>query len=856
MPLNAERWREVLPHLDQALDLDEAGRREWLAGLRDEDAPLAAEVEGLLARRAALADEGFLERLLLPIPPASLAGLRLGAYTLRSPLGQGGMGSVWLAERTDGRFEGSAAVKLLNASMVGRDGEARFRREGSILARLRHPHIAHLIDAGVSPAGQPYLVLERVDGERIDRYCDARSLEIDARIRLFLDVLSAVRHAHANLVVHRDIKPSNVLVGSDGRVKLLDFGIAKLLQDESGMESTAHTREGEAALTPGYAAPEQLTGGDVTTATDVYSLGVLLYVLLTGRHPTGGEGDSPAERIRAALDTVPARASDAVSGERTAPGDWTTVTTAHEAAIRRATTPKRLRGKLQGDLDNIVAKALKKRPDERYASVDALTEDLRRYLAHEPVSARADSVAYRVSRFLRRHRLGAAAAFLLVASMAAGLGATAWQSARARREASRAQAVTEFLVGLFELSSSRRPQSEHVTARELLDQGVKRLDAELKDEPDLRGSLLGVMGRVHSSLGLYEPAARLLERSEALLRERRPADDAERARVLSELASVRSDQGEYARAADIARESLAVQRRVYGADHPDIAVTLDRLAVAIKDQGRPEEAEPLLREALAMRRRLYGNAHRDVVFSLAYIANMLYDRGDYAGAEATHREALTIARSLPGDSFPAVPWSMGNLAAVLSMRGHRKEAIGLLREALVLFRARLGEEHPDLAPSLRNLANALRAEGQLKEATELYQQTLAIERRAYGDTHHEVAKTTHDLATLLHEQGRLAEAEALHRECLAILQKSLPPNHPHLGRAMMGLARVRSDQGMHAEAEGLFRQALTILESGLGPRHDLTERARVGLAHEQAAQRHARLPARPPEGQVMASHRY
>ncbi|HET8648144.1 MAG TPA: serine/threonine-protein kinase, partial [Vicinamibacteria bacterium] len=312
--LSDERWRELSTHLDRALDLDDEERSAWLASLRAEDGALAADLDALLQAHQALRGEGFLEGAAAAPAAArqvSLAGHVVGAYRLRSLLGQGGMGSVWLAERADGRFEGVAAVKLLNASLFGRDGETRFRREGSILARLRHAHIAHLIDAGLTPAGHPYLVLEHVDGQRIDHYCDERRLGLEARIHLFLDVLEAVAHAHANLIVHRDIKPSNVLVTADGQVKLLDFGIAKLLEADGGGGDLAVTREGEAALTPEYAAPEQLTGGDVTTATDVYALGVLLYVLLGGVHPTAKPTDTPVERLRSVVDTEPQRLSDA-----------------------------------------------------------------------------------------------------------------------------------------------------------------------------------------------------------------------------------------------------------------------------------------------------------------------------------------------------------------------------------------------------------------------------------------------------------------------------------------------------------------------------------------------------------------
>ncbi len=822
--ISADRWRAVSPYLDSALDLSEGDRAAWLAGLRRQDPGLADEIEGLLERHHALEQQDFLgQPPQLPLPHTSLAGQTLGAYTLRSLIGTGGMGSVWLAERSDGRFEGVAAVKLLNASLLGRDGEARFRREGSILARLRHPHIAQLVDAGVSPLGQPYLVLERIDGERIDRHCDRRRLGIGDRIRLFLDVLAAVGHAHANLVVHRDIKPSNVLVDASGRVKLLDFGIAKLLEDEAGGETTL-TREGMSAMTPQYAAPEQLTGGAITTATDVYSLGVLLYVLLSGRHPArGDEGSSPADVIRAVLETEPARASDA-AGLETATGP-----VADEIASRRATTTRRLRGALRGDLDNIVVKALKKDPGERYPSVGAFAEDLRRYQAGEPVSARPDSLWYRAGRFLQRHRLAASAAALLILSLAAGLGATAWQSARARREAARAEAVKDFLVRLFELSSSRRPQSETVTARELLDQGVRRLDTDLADQPAMRASLLAVMGRVYASLGAYEPAAALLERSVALLRQLRTGPDPELARVLTELAGVRKSQGRYPEAATIVSEALVMQRRLFGSDHPDIAVSLQILANVLREQGWQAQAEPLLQEALAMLRRIHGDAHRDVVACLGNLGSLGYEKGDYAGAEVHYREALRIARALPGDSYPSVPTAMADLATVLVKGGQISEAVGLWEQALVLFRERMGDRHPDLALHMRNLATARRALGQARQAADLFEQTLAIERAALGPDHHEVAKTTNDLAGALHDLGRLDEALTRYRECLAILLKHVPADHPHVGRVLVGLANVQVDQGRYAEAEPQLRQALRILESALPPGHDLIAGAQLGL---------------------------
>ena len=396
--LGPEKWRSLSPYLDQALAIPPKELPAYLELLRKQDPELAIDLQALLTEYRALVDEGFLQtgEATLSDGP-SRPEQTVGAYTLESRIGQGGMGTVWLARRSDGRFEGHAAVKFLNAALMGGAAEERFKREGSILARLAHPNIAHLIDAGVSTTGQPYLILEYVEGRAIDRYCDERALDLEGRIHLFLDVLAAVADAHANLIVHRDIKPSNVLVTDKGTVKLLDFGIAKLIEDEAALAATVLTREGERALTLAFAAPEQVTGDGVTTGTDVYALGVLLHLLLSGKHPAQSALNSPLDLMKAIVDTQPPRVSDAV---------------APETKLKRV---------LRGDLDTIVAKALKKNPAERYASVTAFADDLRRYLGHQPISARPDTLAYRARKFVRRHRAPVAVVALVIAGLSAGL---------------------------------------------------------------------------------------------------------------------------------------------------------------------------------------------------------------------------------------------------------------------------------------------------------------------------------------------------------------------------------------------------------------------------------------------------
>src|SRR5713101_2726916 len=498
--IGPEKWQALSPYLDQALEIAPAEREVWLATLRKQNPTLAADLRTLLKEHHALDEERFLQLgAATPLGPPSLAGQTVGAYTLESPIGQGGMGTVWLAKRSDGRFEGQAAVKFLNVALLGREGEERFKREGNILARLAHPNIAHLIDAGVSATGQPYLVLEYVEGHHIDKYCGDHALDLEARLRLFLDVMAAVAHAHANLIVHRDIKPSNVLVTKEGRVKLLDFGIAKLLEDEAQAGgATALTREGERALTLAYAAPEQVTGAPVTTGTDVYALGLLLYLLLAGKHPAESSLHSQAALIKAIVDTEPPRPSDVV-----------------------ASTSK-LRRTLRGDLDTIIAKALKKNPAERYVSVSAFAEDLRRYLGHQTISARPDTLAYRAMKFVRRNQLPVGLATAAMIAAVAGVIGTMMQARTARverdfalRQLSRAAAINDLNSIVL---SDAAPSGKSFTVNDLLARAEQLVEDQRGADNANRVELLISIGSQYVAHDEYPKARRLLEQAYTLAR--------------------------------------------------------------------------------------------------------------------------------------------------------------------------------------------------------------------------------------------------------------------------------------------------------------------------------------------------
>jgi serine/threonine protein kinase/Tfp pilus assembly protein PilF len=786
--LSADRWRALSPYLDQALDLTAEEREPWLDRLRRDDPALADDLGSLLTERDALHDSGFLEGPPVVLDPAaSLAGLRVGAYTLVSPIGRGGMGTVWLAERSDGLFTRKAAVKLLNAALMGRGGEARFKQEGSLLARLTHPHIAHLMDAGVTAAGQPYLVLELVEGQHIDRYCASRNASLDTRLRLFLDVLDAVAHAHANLIVHRDLKPSNVLVREDGVIKLLDFGIAKLLDHERDAPAVALTVDGGRALTPEYAAPEQLTGGPITTATDVHALGVLLYVLLGGPNPAAGS-KSAAELIKVIVDTDAPRLSEVAP---------------HGRALR-------------GDLDNIVAKALKKRPEERYASVTAFADDLRRYLNREPVSARPDTLIYRSAKFVQR-RAGAVATAAGVALLVGMLIAVytsrlASERDRARLAADKSARMSELLTSLLTGADPYATRDREPTVRNILDAGAERVQKELSDQPELKAEMLTVIGRVYGRLGLYAQARPLL--NEALALGRRPAagDTPALAQTLNDLGVLSREQRDTDGAKALLEESLAMRRRLFGNEHKDVAVTLVELGRVYADRGLGDRAEPLYRESLEIRRKVFGELHRETATSKAALALVLLNRGDLAAAEPLFRDALDTTRKVLPEDHPNVASGWNNLGLLLLEKGDFAGAEPMLRQSVAIRRKQFGERHASNATSMSNLAIALRGQGRLDEAAALLKDAIAFTREGLGDDIPALGRLNYQLGLVHLARRDWTTAEALLRDALTRQQQTLQLQDWRIAATKSALAEALTALQRFDEADRLLDEAIAGLK--------------------------------------------
>jgi eukaryotic-like serine/threonine-protein kinase len=800
--LSPDRWRVLAPHLDRALDLPEEERGSWLASLREEDAALADDLAALLERHATLEHQGFLKGV-TPTPERSLAGQALGDYTLRSLLGQGGMGSVWLAERSDGRYRGQAAAKLLNASLMGHEGEARFKREGSILARLRHPHIAHLIDAGVSPLGQPYLILERVDGVPIDSYCDERRLGIEARVRLFLDVLGAVSHAHANLVVHRDLKPSNVLVTTDGQVKLLDFGVAKLLEGGTEPEAPALTREGVSALTPEHAAPEQLTGGDITTATDVYALGVLLYLLLTGRHPASGERSSAAELIHAIVHTEPSRVSDAVTvdGGTESPA---------EIAARRATTPRKLRAVLRGDIDNIVAKALKKRPSERYTSAEAMADDLRRYLDHRPVRARPDSLGYRTRKFVSRNRLVLGAAAAVVIALATGAGMAARQARASARERDRAlvelrraEATNGF--NAFLLTEATPSAGRPLNNAELLARGDALVERRFAHDPALRVHILMMLADRYYENSQYDRWQATLDRAYSLSRGLPDVDL--RSRAACQKAYALADQGHF----EEADRLLATALRDLSA-LPDAAAAEAECrtneSITASRQGDGDRAVRTAERAVRLEQGRQGPPGSGFEARFA-LATAYLVAGRTAPADRAFRELVAILESEGLERTRDAATVLNNWSVMLQRAGQYLEAIPIAERGVEIMEERDAERGASNT-NLRGLGGALRMVGRNAEAIPILEQALTKARD--GGSPRRLIAVLMEAAAAHREGGDLERADRALKECDALLKAMPETARAEVGglveghRALLALAGGQAEEGLAWARSALANQ--------------------------------------------------
>jgi len=777
-----ERWIEVKAVLDGALDTGSAERAAFVAAACGEDPELRAEVESLLAFEEE--SEAFIEEPLFGRfsggPEELVAGQRVGPYQVVREIGQGGMGAVYLAVRADEEFDRQVALKLVgmgSAATIVR----RFRAERQILAHLDHPNIAKLLDGGTTEDGRPYFVMDFVEGRPIDEY--AVGLSLRERLALFREVCAAVHFAHQNLVVHRDLKPGNILVTADGVPKLLDFGIAKLL--DPGQTDPGLSELGLRPMTLQYASPEQVKGETITTASDVYSLGVLLQRLLSGRSPYLAAADDRQALERAIL-----------AGKTIRPS----------AAVERREEARRL----AGDLDTIVLRAMDLEPGRRYASAEQLAADVQRYFDGLPVLARKDTAGYRLGKFVRRHKTGVAAAAAVLLLILSFSVTVTLLLRKVEREKNRAEAVSGFLEELFTIPNPSSSRGKTITAREVLDRGRQQIAGKLQKALETRAALMETMGRVYRRLGLYDQAKPLLEDSLRIRRHILGPDDPDVASSELNLALALQEIGEKTEAEALAREALETLRRGGATSSPAYAAGLNNLGGLLEARGEHDSAEALFREALSLKRRIPGG---DEELARAYnnLGFLLYNRGDNAGAEPYLKKGLQMRRKILGsEPHPDVATSLNNLASVLEAEGEQSKAEELYREALAMRRKVYDGPHPKVAQSLSNLAFVLMVEDRPREAEPFAREALGMAPSGVPR-----AVFLRHLAAVLAAQGKGGEAEPLARESLAIFKtsKTSPWRTPD---AESVLGSCLTAQGRFAEAEPLLLGSYPILKADAG----------------------------------------
>ncbi len=835
--MDSRLWRRVSDIFIAAVDLEAPDRSAYLDAACGNDDELRDEVDSLLGasgsgERVEQLVGTWLTSSGVGPSPRSPVGQRVGPYVVREELGGGGMADVFLAEREDGQFARRVALKILRYGRRSGELERRFLHERQILARLVHHGIARLYDGGFTDAGLPYIVMEYVDGQPLDRYCDERRLTVSSRLVLFEEVCTAVRHAHRNLVVHRDLKPSNILVTAAGEVKLLDFGIAKLLADE---EDRGLTHTNQQIMTPDYASPEQVVGGSVTTATDVYALGVILYELLAGRRPYTTRELTPTVIERVICTEVPRPPSRMLNDL----DEESAATVCHD----RGTTRRALRRILSADLDTIVLQALHKDPERRYASAAELREDLRRCRQGRPVQARPDTFGYRSAKFLRRNRLGVAAAAAVLLSLVSGVVATSWQASRARaqsriaaeqRDRARAAAqqsehVTAFLIDLFE-GSDPNSRTGALTARQILDRGIERVERDLSDEPAIQGELMLIMAQVSLNLGEYDRAEELLDGALARARAAHGERSEPVAEALNEVARLAQAREQVARSDSLLRIVLDRRRALHGPDDPLVAETAHNLGVSLMAAGRFDSAEVYLERALTIRRGSPDVPLSTLGVNVSNLAVAASRLGDRARAEKLHLEALEMQREDLGSVHPEVATTLNNVALLRYRRGDLAGAAQYMDEALAVWRATLPEDHPQIARGLNNLAAIHEKRGDLAGAEPLYREALRRKRLQLGPDHPTVARSLNNLGLLLQRRGQLDEAEGLLRESLRVRRQAFGERHADVARAQHNLAALLVELGDRPAADTLFRAALATRRELLGVDDDQTRETAAALA--------------------------
>ncbi len=786
---------------------------------------------------------------------------RIGPYKLLDKLGEGGMGEVWLAEQQE-PVKRKVALKVIKQGMDTKQVVARFEAERQALAMMDHPAIAKVYEAGATPRGRPYFVMEHVKGVPITEHCDRHKLTNTQRLDLFMQACEGVQHAHQKAIIHRDLKPANVLVSvQDGKAtpKIIDFGVAKATA-QSLTDKTMHTQLGVMIGTPAYMSPEQaeMTGQDIDTRTDVYALGVILYELMVGALPFDMKDLQQAgfeAMVRKIREDEPPKPSTRLSTL----GEHST-----QSAKKRQTELPALKRELTGDLDWITLKCLEKDRNRRYGSPSELAADIQRYLTDQPVLATPPSAGYRAKKFIRRHSAGVAAAALGVLVLVAFAATMAVQAkriaaerdranverARAAKEAKARGQVSEFMKELFTISDPGEARGNSITARELLDVGAEKMDTMLLEQPEIRAELMATMGDVYTQLGLYPQAEPLLDKA---LDERKRVLGDDHPHTLSSmggLADLYGYQGRYDEAEPIFLQTLEAQKRVLGDDHPDTLTSMNNLALLYTEQGRYDEAETLYRQTLETQKRVLGDDHPETLTSMNNLANLYLNQGRYDEAEPIYRQTLETLKRVLGDDHPYTLKSMNNLASLYLYQGRYDEAEPLIRQTLETQKRVLGDDHPETLTSLMSLGFVYKDQGRYDEAETLYRQALETEKRVLGDDHPSTTVSMGNLGELYVLQGRPQKAEALLKKAVEIETRTLSREHIITGVTIRKHGVSLTALNRHTEAEATLLEAHEILTAAVGADHGQTLKVVRNLADlyeawgkpEKAAEWRAKLP--------------
>lgn len=817
-------WNKIQDLFEAALELPAAERLEFLEKQAAGDAALLDEVVSLLKAHEASGDlfEGSAFDIL--VPAVADEGEVFGPYQLLEKIGVGGMGTVYLARRIDGSFDQEVAIKVVKRGMDSEQVLERFRLERQVLAKLEHPNIARLLDGGVTEDGRPFFVMEYVVGEPLTDYCDRLKLPVTERLRLFTHICKAVHHAHQNLIVHRDLKPGNILVTTEGVVKLLDFGIAKVL-DESDEPSL--TRTGQNILTPAYASPEQLTQNDITTSSDVYSLGVILYELLSGRLPF--EVKRSRDELRElVLSNDPEKPSTAVlkTGDSADPKDETV--SPKTVSLSRGTRIDKLRRQLSGDLDKICLMALRKEPERRYSSAQEFAMDLRRHMDGLTVYAQPDSLSYRTRKFIARNRTGVVSTAAVFIAFLALVGFYTQKVENERDMALAEQAktseVVQFVTGLFEYADPDNSRGEDITVQEILEEGAHQIETDLKGQPDIRSTLMRVLGEVYYGIGDIDAADSLIGKALAIQDTLDPANPVERAHALLALGIIRQDETALDAADSLFHASLRIRLKERGNAHIDVAESKGAIGFLYETRGMFPEAESLYIETLQITEALAAGEPTSALADSYQMLAGLYRLTDrYSDAETHLRQALAIQLEVYGDDHLEIAKTKRHLAAVLRDTGRYEESDSLYREVIEMRTRMLGPEHPEVGHTWNSYSTLLSKMGDKQGAIEANKTMLRILELNYDGPHPSFAAAYSNLAFMLDDTGQTEEAIAYFRRSTEVQDAvGLDPDHPNRAFPLMGLANIYRRQGNYTEAIAISRAVLALRREALTSEHRYT----------------------------------